>query len=159
VWWVLAGVCGLVAVAVVAFLLRVVVFPPDWVERHPNGRVRARGQHYRGDRQEHWTFWHEESWKECEGEYTQGFETGTWTFYHPNGKPRARGELAGWCRQGAWEFWDDAGRPLGEVEFLTCYPSTSGGRFPARAGEPAAGTTASAEPLSSPTDCSENPSG
>ena len=144
-WWVFGGAVGLAVLVVAAFVLRAVVFPPDGVERHPNGRVRARGPLYHGDRQERWTFWHQDGWKECEGEYQQGFESGTWTFYHLNGQPCARGELDGWCRCGHWEFWDDSGRPLGETEFLARYPDATGGRFPARAGGEA-GTAGNVEP-------------
>src|SRR5204862_549641 len=84
VWaWVGVAIALLLLVPVLAVatsVLRVTVFAPDWVERYPNGKVRARGPHYHGDRQEHWTFWHEDGWKECEGKYIQGFESETWTF-------------------------------------------------------------------------------
>jgi hypothetical protein len=112
----------LLLVIYVMLLLSVTVFVPDWVVRYPSGRVRARGPHWRGDKQGPWTFWHEDGWKECEGEYIQGFESRTWTFYHPNGRACARGELDGWWRQGPWEFWDDAGQPITEAEFLARYP-------------------------------------
>jgi hypothetical protein len=145
VWaWVLValGVMLLVPVIYVILVLSVTVFVPDWVVRYPSGRVRARGPHWRGDRQGPWTFWHEDGWKECEGEYMQGIESRIWTFYHPNGRACARGELDGWWRQGPWEFWDDTGHPLTEAEFLARYPrpprhvdGLTVGRFPARADE------------------------
>ena len=147
-----SGVLLLVPVLVVVTLvLRVTVFAPDWVERFPNGKVRARGPHYSGDRQGPWTFWHEDGWKECEGEYIAGFESGIWTFYHSNGQRFARGELDGWSRRGAWEFWDDTGRPLGEAEFLasvTQLPPLAA--FQLRSGEPTAGATSQAEPVAAP---------
>src|SRR5262249_19752998 len=31
----------------------------EWVFRYPSGAVKARGPHYHGDRQEHWTFYYE----------------------------------------------------------------------------------------------------
>jgi hypothetical protein len=146
VWaWVGVAIGALLLVpvlVVVTLALRVTVFAPDWVERHPNGKVRARGPHYHGARQERWTFWHEEGGKECEGEYVAGFESGIWTFYHSSGERCARGELDGWSRRGAWEFWDDTGRPIGEAEFLARYPSAASGRFPSRGGESTAGAAA-----------------
>jgi hypothetical protein len=151
--WIAISTLILVPVLIVVFVgLQVTVFAPDWVERHPNGKVRARGPHYHGDRQEHWTFWHEEGWKEGEGEYTAGYQSGIWTFYHSSGKPCARGELDGWSRRGAWEFWDDTGCPIGEAEFLARYPSAAGGRFPPRGGESTAAAAGEAAPGTSLSD-------
>lgn len=79
-WWILGGGIALVFLGVVALVLGGIFFSSDRVERYPSGRVRARGPHYRGDRQDLWTLWHEEGWLECEGKYVGGFESGSWTF-------------------------------------------------------------------------------
>jgi hypothetical protein len=127
------------AAALLTLVLRVTVFAPDRVERYSSGQLRARGPHYRGDRHGHWTFWHENGWKECEGEYEDGSERRVWTFYFPSGQACSRGELDGWCRQGVWELWDDTGQALTEPDFLARYaglPTQTDGfsleRFPTR---------------------------
>ena len=162
-WWLVApssvfawpmfaiGVLLLVLILfIVGLALRATIFAPDWVERYPSGQVRARGPHYHGDRQGHWTFWHEDGGKECEGQYAQGSESGTWTFYHRNGRSCARGQLEGWRRHGAWEFWDEAGCPLDEAGFLAGYAPADAGRFPNRADATVVAESASTEPKDEP---------
>jgi hypothetical protein len=119
--WIVIATIGVVAlIAIGVFLLDKGILP-DTIERYPSGRIRARGLHVRGDRQHWWTFWHEDGWKQYEGEYIAGFESGIWTFYHPNGRPCARGEMDCWRRLGVWEFWDEDGRPLDEATFQGQY--------------------------------------
>jgi hypothetical protein len=133
--WVMATAAALavaLSLLIVGVFLRFALFPPFCIERYPNGRVQAKGPHYQGDRQEHWTLWNETGWKECEGHYITGFEGGIWTFYYPDGQVCARGELDGWRRVGDWEFWDDHRFPVSEANFLSRYPNGPSGKFPAR---------------------------
>lgn len=129
--WICGG-CLLFGAIAVGLLVRYVAFPPDRIELHPNGRIKARGKMLEGDRRGRWTFWDTEGRPECRGDYAEGYEIGVWTFFHTNGSEAARGELDGWCRIGEWNFRDEAGNALAEAEFLARYPAFAGGRFPAR---------------------------
>lgn len=133
VLWIVLGVVGVLVIAAAAVVASIVYLSPDKIERYPSGRVRARGEHYQGDKQGRWTYYFEAGGKEMEGEYVAGFESGEWSFWHANGQPRARGRLDdGGYKAGEWLYWDEAGRPLGEAEFLARYPGDSLHRWPPR---------------------------
>src|SRR5262249_46577462 len=76
------AIVGLVIVVRSAF--------PVTVEYYPDGRPKARGEHYHGDMQGIWTFWYASGQPESQGDFVGGWESGTWTFWHPNGQMKAR---------------------------------------------------------------------
>ena len=126
VLWIVLGVVGVLVIAAAAVVALVVYLSYDKIERYLSGQVRARGEHYRGDKKGQWTYYYEAGGKEMEGEYVAGFESGEWSFWHANGRLRARGRLDdGGYKAGEWLYWDEAGRPLGEAEFLARSPDDS----------------------------------
>jgi hypothetical protein len=119
-WWGL--LCVSVVLAIVWWVILLNVISPDTVERYPDGRPKARGEHYHGDKQGIWTFWYASGQKESRGEFIGGWESGIWTFWHPNGQMKSRGEIGDdGLKSGPWEYWDTEGHELTEDEYLARY--------------------------------------
>src|SRR5262249_6018306 len=123
--WV-GALCFLLAVVLplVGLLLLVrYVVSPDTVERYPDGRPKARGEHYHGDKQGPWTFWYPSGQVESRGEFVGGLASGAWGFWHPNGQMKARGEIGDdGLKRGPWQYWDVEGHALTEEEYQGRYP-------------------------------------
>lgn len=135
--WVVLGVSVVVVFAAAVVMALAVYLSPDKIERYASGRVRARGEHYHGDKQGRWTYYYEDGGRESEGEYVEGFESGEWSFWHPNGQLRARGPLDdGGYKSGVWAYWDESGQPMGEAEYLAHHPGDTLRRWPPRRSRP-----------------------
>lgn len=66
-----------------------------WLEYHPDGKIKAKGN------------------------YVNGIKTGEWIFYHPNGKVEQKGAYDKKGRpQGLWQWYYDTGKLLREENYL-----------------------------------------
>src|SRR4051812_47728279 len=92
-WQVLLLVLLSAMLAVAGLVVLVKRILPDTLERYPDGRLKARGRHYHGDKQGPWDFWYPNGQVESRGEFVGGWASGVWTFWHPNGRMKARGEI------------------------------------------------------------------
>lgn len=134
--WIILCAVGTVVLAVLGLVLLMEKLFPDSIERYASGKIKARGQHYHGDKQGLWMFWYESGQLEARGGFVAGFESGTWSFWHPNGQRRAHGEIddRGY-KKGQWEYWDESGQVLTEAEFQARFREDRLIRWPPRQGK------------------------
>lgn len=64
----------------------------NWEEYYPNGKLRCRGQYYKGQKYGKWRYYYPDGSLEQEGEFRNGKYDGRWVWYFPGGEVRMEQE-------------------------------------------------------------------
>ncbi|MBI4946644.1 MAG: toxin-antitoxin system YwqK family antitoxin [Bacteroidetes bacterium] len=90
-----------------------------WVEYHPNGKVKAKGNYVNGIKIGEWVFFHSNERLEQKGTYDKkGKPQGLWQWYYDTGKLLREENYLNGKREGRLTEWSDTGAVITQGEYI-----------------------------------------